>query len=60
MTVDRTISLNAVKEMIKGLPDWSITNYHRDKGLLNSPNFQSIYVCNRLLDNQIVFDETTF
>ena len=34
--------------------------YHRDKGLLNSPNFQSIYVCNRLLDDQIVFDETTF
>ena len=34
--------------------------YHRDKGLLNSPNFQSIYVCNRLLKDQIVFDETTF
>lgn len=34
--------------------------YHRDKGLLNSPNFQSIYVCNHLLDEQIVFDETTF
>lgn len=33
---------------------------HRDRGFLNSPNFQSIYVCNRLLDNQIVFDETTF
>lgn len=25
MTEDRTISLNAVKEMIKGMPDWSIT-----------------------------------
>lgn len=34
--------------------------YHRDMGLLNSPNFQSIYVCNRLLENQIVFDNTTF
>lgn len=34
--------------------------YHKDKGLLNSPNFQSIYVCNRVLDKQIVFDETTF
>lgn len=33
---------------------------HRDKGILNSPNFQSIYVCNHLLDNQIVFDDTTF
>lgn len=34
--------------------------YHRDKGLLNSPNFQSIYVCNHLLDKQITFDNTTF
>ena len=34
--------------------------YQKDKGLLNSPNFQSIYVCNKLLENQIVFDETTF
>ena len=33
---------------------------HRDKGILNSPNFQSIYVCNHLLNKQIVFDETTF
>lgn len=34
--------------------------YHRDKGLLNSPNFQSIYVCNKLLEQQITFDETNF
>ena len=34
--------------------------YHRDRGFLNSPNFQSIYICNRLLDDQIVFDETEF
>ena len=34
--------------------------YHRDKGMLNSPNFQSVYVCNRLLDKQIVFDEANF
>jgi len=33
---------------------------HKDKGLLKNPNFQSIYVCNKLLENQIVFDETTF
>lgn len=33
---------------------------HKDKGLLNSPNFQSIYICNHLLENQIVFDDTTF
>lgn len=34
--------------------------YHREKGILNSPNFQSVYVCNHLLNDQIVFDETTF
>lgn len=33
---------------------------HKDKGLLNSPNFQSVYVCNHLLENQIVFDNTNF
>ena len=33
---------------------------HRDRGQLNSPNFQSIYVCHGLLEQQIVFDETTF
>lgn len=33
---------------------------HKEKGLLNSPNFQSIYVCNHLLDDQIVFDDTVF
>jgi hypothetical protein len=32
----------------------------KDKGELNSPNFQSIYVCNRLLGEQIVFDNTNF
>ena len=34
--------------------------YHRDKGRLNSPNFQSIYVCNHLLEKQITFDDTIF
>ena len=34
--------------------------YHRDKGSLNSPNFQSVYICNHLLSEQIVFDQTTF
>jgi hypothetical protein len=33
---------------------------HKDKGQLNSPNFQSIYVCNHLLEDQIVFDDTNF
>jgi hypothetical protein len=42
------------------VPKGRMKFYHRDKGELNSPNFQSIYVCNKLLDNQIVFDETNF
>ena len=42
------------------IPRGRMKFYHRDKGLLKSPNFQSIYVCNKLLDGQIVFDETTF
>lgn len=32
----------------------------KDVGKLNSPNFQSIYLCNHLLEKPIVFDETTF
>lgn len=31
-----------------------------DRGFLNSPNFQSVYVCNKLLEKQIVFDDTEF
>ena len=42
------------------VPKGRMKFYHKDKGQLNSPNFQSIYVCNKLLDNQIVFDETNF
>lgn len=34
--------------------------YHQTRGQLNSPNFQSVYVCHKLLHSQIVFDETTF
>ena len=34
--------------------------YHRDKGRLNSPISQSIYVCNHLLEKQITFDDTIF
>ncbi len=32
----------------------------QERGYLKSPNFQSVYVCNKLLNKQIVFDETTF
>ena len=42
------------------IPRGRMKFYHKDKGLLKSPNFQSIYVCNKLLEKQIVFDETTF
>ena len=33
---------------------------HKERGRLNSPNFQSVYVCNHLLGRQIVFDDTEF
>ena len=33
---------------------------HRDRGFINNPNFQSIYVCNKLLDKQIVFSGDVF
>lgn len=33
---------------------------HKDKGQLNSPNFQSIYLCSGLLDRQIVFSGDEF
>jgi hypothetical protein len=42
------------------IPRGRMKFFHRDREFLNSPNFQSIYVCNHLLDKQIVFDETTF
>lgn len=42
------------------VPKGRMKFFHKDKGGLNSPNFQSIYVCNKLLDEQIVFDETNF
>lgn len=33
---------------------------HNEKGELNAPNFQSVYVCHKLLDSQIVFDNSEF
>lgn len=42
------------------VPKGRMKFYYKDKGLLKNPNFQSIYVCNKLLEKQIVFDETTF
>ena len=34
--------------------------YHKDLGSLNQPNFQSVYVCNKLLEDQIVFSDAQF
>ena len=34
--------------------------WHRERGQLNSPNFQSVYVCHKVLDRQIVFTEDSF
>ena len=33
---------------------------HKDRGRRNNPNFQSVYVCNKLLDKQIVFSDVVF
>ena len=33
---------------------------HKERGHLNQPNFQSVYVCNKLLDDQIVFSDAKF
>lgn len=42
------------------VPHGRMKFFAKEKGMLNSPNFQSIYVCNHLLDKQIVFDDTKF
>ena len=42
------------------VPHGRMKFYHKDKGMLNSPSFQSIYVCNKVLDRQIVFSESEF
>lgn len=33
---------------------------HKDRGQLNAPNFQSVYVCNGVLDKQITFSDCEF
>ena len=42
------------------VPRGKMKFFHKEKGTLTQPIFQSIYVCNRLLDEQIIFDETVF
>lgn len=42
------------------IPRGRMKFYHKTKGLLNSPNFQSIYICNHVLNDQITFDDTEF
>lgn len=52
-----TFSKNGVQLLI---PHGRMKFFHKEKGMLNSPNFQSIYVCNKLLDNDIVFSDCKF
>ena len=33
---------------------------NRERGFLNSPNFQSVYVCYKLLNKQIEFSDCVF
>lgn len=33
---------------------------HKEKGMLNSPNFQSVYVCHKLLNDKIEFTDDVF
>ena len=33
---------------------------HKEHGLMKSPVFQSIYICSRVLDSQIVFSDSVF
>jgi len=42
------------------IPKGRMKFYREDLITKNSPNFQSVYVCNNLLDNQIVFDDSKF
>lgn len=42
------------------VPSGRMTFIQEERGKLNHPNFQSIYVCHRLLGEQITFDTTYF
>lgn len=42
------------------IPKGRMKFMHQEKGQLNSPSFQSVYVCNKLLDKQIVFSDCEF
>ena len=39
------------------IPNKRVAYIEKDSGLKNSPPYLSIYVCSKLLDKQIVFDE---
>lgn len=42
------------------IPHGRMKFIHKDRGQLNSPNFQSIYVCSGVLEEQITFSEASF
>ena len=39
------------------IPNKRVAYIEKDSGLKNSPPYLSIYVCSKVLDKQIVFDE---
>lgn len=42
------------------IPSGRMKFIHKEKGKMNSPNFQSIYLCSGILDNQIEFSDAEF
>ena len=42
------------------VPNGRMKFEHKDRGVLNSPNFQSVYVCHNILYKQIVFSDAKF
>ena len=42
------------------VPQGRMKFVHKELGLMKSPAFQSVYVCSRVLDSQIVFSDSVF
>lgn len=42
------------------IPRGRMRFYHKERGILNSPNFQSIYLCSKFLNSQLVLSDYTF
>ena len=56
----RRVELFSENEVQILVPHGRMKFISREKGPLNSPNFQSVYICNKLLDRQIVFSDSVF